>query len=189
MANIFFPLDARKVSWETETDQSWDVNEQESASRRRRALTYQALPGWTFTITFPGLTSEEKDDLFAFFARTKGSLTPFYYKDAENYKCENVTLAKNTDGSYQLVADMHGQQEPVYYADNLHVYVDGVEQGDTSYTLDCGAIVFTNAHADTAKVTASYEYYWYVKFAKTKLQVKQKFDNVFQVSLSLEVVR
>lgn len=189
MANIFFPLDARKVSWETETDQSWDVNEQESASRRRRALTYQALPGWTFTITFPGLTSEEKDDLFAFFARTKGSLTPFYYKDAENYKCENVTLAKNTDGSYQLVADMHGQQEPVYYADNLHVYVDGVEQGDTSYTLDCGAIVFTNAPAGTAKVTASYEYYWYVKFAKTKLQVKQKFDNVFQVSLSLEVVR
>lgn len=189
MANIFFPLDARKVSWETETDQSWDVNEQESASRRRRALTYQALPGWTFTITFPGLTSEEKDDLFAFFARTKGSLTPFYYKDAENYKCENVTLAKNTDGSYQLVADMHGQQEPVYYADNLHVYVDGVEQEDTSYTLDCGAIVFTNAPADTAKVTASYEYYWYVKFAKTKLQVKQKFDNVFQVSLSLEVVR
>lgn len=189
MANIFFPLDARKVSWETETDQSWDVNEQESASRRRRALTYQALPGWTFTITFPGLTSEEKDDLFAFFARTKGSLTPFYYKDAENYKCENVTLAKNTDGSYQLVADMHGQQEPVYYADNLHVYVDGVELGDTSYTLDCGAIVFTNAPADTAKVTASYEYYWYVKFAKTKLQVKQKFDNVFQVSLSLEVVR
>lgn len=177
------------MSWETETDQSWDVNEQESASRRRRALTYQALPGWTFTITFPGLTSEEKDALFAFFARTKGSLTPFYYKDAENYKCENVTLAKNTDGSYQLVANMHGQQEPVYYADNLHVYVDGVEQGDTSYTLDCGAIVFTNAPAGTAKVTASYEYYWYVKFAKTKLQVKQKFDNVFQVSLSLEVVR
>ena len=171
------------MSWETETDQSWDVNEQESASRRRRALTYQALPGWTFTITFPGLTSEEKDDLFAFFARTKGSLTPFYYKDAENYKCEN------TDGSYQLVADMHGQQEPVYYADNLHVYVDGVEQGDTSYKLDRGAVVFTNAPADTAKVTASYEYYWYVKFAKSKLQIKQRFDNIFQVSLSLEVVR
>lgn len=152
-------------------------------------MTYQALPGWTFTITFPGLTSEEKDDLFAFFAMVKGSLTPFYYKDAENYKCKNVVLAKNSDGSYQLVASIHGQQEPIYYADNLHVYVDGVEQGDTSYTLDCGAIVFTNAPADTAKVTASYEYYWYVKFAKTKLQVKQKFDNVFQVSLSLEVVR
>lgn len=190
MANIFFPLDARKVSWETETDQSWDVvNEQKSASGRRRAMTYQTLPGWTFTITFPGLTSEEKDDLFAFFARVKGSFTPFYYKDAENYKCENVTLAKNTDGSYQLVANMHGQQEPIYYADNLHVYVDGVEQGDTSYKLDRGAVVFTNAPADTAKVTASYEYYWYVKFAKSKLQVKQRFDNIFQVTLSLEVVR
>lgn len=84
---------------------------------------------------------------------------------------------------------MHGQQEPVYYADNLHVYVAGVELGDTSYKLDRGAVVFTNAPADTAKVTASYEYYWYVKFAKSKLQIKQKFDNIFQVSLSLEVVR
>lgn len=189
MANIFFPLDPRKVSWETDTDQSWDVNEQASASGRRRALTYQTLPGWTFTITFPRLTSEEKDDIFAFFARMKGSLTPFYYKDAENYKCENVVLAKNADGSYQLVANMHGQQEPVYYADNLHVYVDGVKQGDTSYKLDRGAVVFTNAPADKAKVTASYEYYWYVKFAKAKLQIKQRFDNIFQVSLSLEVVR
>lgn len=177
------------MSWETDTDQSWDVNEQASASGRRRALTYQTMPGWTFTITFPGLTSEEKDDLFAFFARMKGSLTPFYYKDAENYKCENVPLAKSTDGSYQLVAIMHGWRDPIYYADNLHVYVDGVEQDTTSYKLDRGAIVFTNAPADTAKVTASYEYYWYVKLAKSKLQVKQRFDNIFQVSLSLEVVR
>lgn len=189
MASIFFPLDARKVSWETETDQSWEVNEQESVSGKRRAMTYQTMPGWTFTITFPGLTSEEKDNLFAFFARMKGSLTPFYYKDAENYKCENVPLAKSTDGSYQLVAIMHGWREPIYYADNLHVYVDGVDQGDTSYKLDRGAIVFTNAPADTAKVTASYEYYWKVKFAKSKMQIKQKFDNIFQVTLSLEVVR
>lgn len=189
MANIFFPLDARKVSWETETDQSWEVFDQESYNGQRRAMTYQTLPGWTFTITFPGLTSEEKDDLFAFFARVKGSLIPFFYKDAENYKCENVPLAKSTDGSYQLVAIMHGWREPIYYADKLHVYVDGVEQDDTSYKLDRGAIVFTNVPADTAKVTASYEYYWYVKFAKSKLHIKQRFDNIFQVSLSLEVVR
>ena len=189
MAVTIFPLDPGAVSWETETNQSWEVNTQTSASGKRRALTYQTLPGWTFTLTFPALTSKEKDNLLAFFAQMKGNFSPFYYKDAENYKCKNVVLAKNTDGSFQLVANMHGQQEPIYYADNIVVYVDGAEQDVSIYTVDRGAVVFTTAPADTAKVTASYEYYWKVVFSDSKIQIKQRYNNVFQVSFSLEVVR
>lgn len=189
MSVILFPINARRVQWDAETEQNWDVNEQKSASGKRRALTYQTLPGWTFSITFPALSAEDKDKLLAFFSRVKGSLIPFFYKDAENYKCEKVVLAKNTDGSYQLVANMHGQLEPVYYADKLHVYVDGVEQGKSSYTLDRGAIVFTNAPASTSKITASYEYYWKVVFSKSKMQIKQRYENLFKASISLEVVR
>ena len=84
---------------------------------------------------------------------------------------------------------MHGQQEPIYYADNIVVYVDGAEQDASTYTVDRGAVVFTTAPADTAKVTASYEYYWKVVFSDSKLQIKQRYNNVFQVSFSLEVVR
>lgn len=189
MAVIFFPIDAKRVQWDAETDQHWDVNEQKSASGKRKALTYQTLPGWTFSITFPALSAEEKDKILSFFSKVKGSLIPFFYKDAENYKCENVILGKNTDGSYQLVANMNGQREPIYYADEIHVYVDGIEQENDSFTVDRGAIVFTNAPASTAKVTASYEYYWKVVFAKSKIQIKQRFENIFKVSISLEVVR
>ena len=186
---ILFPLDARKVSWNSEVGQSWAVNEQTSASGKRRALTNQTLPAWVFTLEFPKLTSEESDKLLAFFSRVRGTLLPFFYKDAEHYKCTGVTLAKNANGSYQLVANMHGQQEPIYYADNLHVYVDGVEQGDTSYKLDRGAIVFTNAPAATAKVTASYEYWWRVVFNDTTLNITQVFENLFTASFGLKGVR
>lgn len=165
------------------------MSEQKSASGKRRAITYQTLPSWTFSITFPALSAEEKDKLLGFFSRVKGSFLPFFYKDAENYKCENVALAKNTDGSYQLTANMHGQQEPIYYADNLSVYVHGTLQEASTYTLDKGAVVFSTAPDSDAKVTASYEYYWKVKFAKSELQIKQVYDNIFKVSLSLEVVR
>lgn len=189
MAVILFPLDARKVKWDSEVNQSWEVNEQKSASGKRRALTYQSLPGWTFAITFPALSSAEKDTLFGFFAKVKGSLIPFFYKDAENYKCENITLPKNSDGTFQLLAKIGSQVEPVEYADKIKVYINGTPQGDNSYTLDRGAIAFRTAPAATAKVTASYEYYWKVVFAKSKIQIKQRFDNLFKVSLSLEVVR
>lgn len=186
---ILFPLDQWKVSWNSEVGQSWAVNEQTSASGKRRALTNQTLPAWVFTLEFPKLTSEESDKLLAFFSRVRGTLLPFFYKDAEHYKCPGVTLPKNTDGSYQLVAWMHGQQEPVYYADKLTVYVDGVAQGESTYKLDNGAIVFTTAPASTAKVTADYEYWWRVVFNDTTLNITQVFENLFTASFGLKVVR
>lgn len=189
MASLIFPLDARKVKWSSSVEQSWEVNEQVSASGKRRAISYQSLPAWTFNIEFPCLTAVEKDQLFAFYTRVKGQLVPFYYKDAENYKVENLILIKNTDGTYQLVANMNGQQEPIEYADKLVVYVNGTEQPASSYSLDRGAIKFAKAPADTAVVKASYEYYWKVVFNKTKITVTQVFKNIFKVSLAMKVVR
>nr|DAJ41606.1 MAG TPA: protein of unknown function (DUF4183) [Caudoviricetes sp.] len=84
---------------------------------------------------------------------------------------------------------MHGQQEPVYYADKLTVYVDGVAQGESTYKLDNGAIVFTTAPASTAKVTADYEYWWRVVFNDTTLNITQVFENLFTASFGLKVVR
>lgn len=189
MASLIFPLNSKKVKWSSEVAQTWTVNEQTSASGKRRALSYQTLPSWNFKLTFPALSAKERDNLFAFYSRCKGSLIPFYYKDSESYKAEDLTLAKNTDGSFQLVANMHGQQEPVEYADNLKVYVDGTLQSESAYKLDNGAVVFSTAPASTSKVTASYEYYWKVCFADSKLTIKQVFDDVFSVQMNLKVVR
>ena len=189
MASYVFPLNARRVKWNSEVVQQWDVTEQEAASGKRRAITSQTLPAWEFSIAFPALSAEEKDKLLAFYSQCKGSLIPFFYKDAENYKCENVALPQNTDGSFQLMANMHGQQEPIYYADNLTVYVDGEVYSAAGYTLDRGAVVFDTAIASTSKVTATYEYYWKVVFGKSKLTIKQKFNNLFECSLTLKVVR
>ena len=189
MSTILFPLNARRVKWDSTVEQDWTVNEQTSASGKSRTQTSQSLPAWVFTITFPALSSEERNKLFAFFTRVKGSTLPFFYKDAEDYKAEKVTLPKNTDGTYQLVAWMNGQQEPIYYADSLTVYVDGTAQDSTAYTVSDGAITFTTAPASTAKVTATYEYWWKVRFSKSKLQIKQRAKNLFQCEMSLKVVR
>lgn len=189
MANLLFPLNARRVKWTSQVEDSWDVTEQKSVSGKRRAITSQTLPGWQFTIDFPALTAEEKDTLFAFRARVKGTLIPFFYKDAENYHCEKLRLARNSDGSYQLTANMHGQQEPTYYADKLTVWVNGAERTAQEYTLDRGAIVFNQPPSADAVVTATYDYWWKVVFAKKSIPVKQKFVNLFECSIVLVVVR
>ena len=69
MSNILFPINARRVKWDPTVEQDWDVNEQTSASGKSRTMTNQSLPGWVFTITFPALSSEERNKLFAFFTR------------------------------------------------------------------------------------------------------------------------
>ena len=189
MANLLFPLNARRVKWSSQVEDDWDVAEQTTASGKRRAITSQTLPGWQFTIDFPALTAEEKDTLFAFRSRVKGPLIPFFYKDAENYHCEKVRLARNGDGSYQLTANMHGQQEPTYYADKLTVWVDGAERTAQEYTLDRGAIVFNHPPNTGDVVTATYDYWWKVVFAKKSITVKQKFVNLFECSIALKVVR
>lgn len=186
---LLFPINPKRVKWSSEVTQSWTVNEQTSASGKRRAMSYQTLPAWQFNLEFPALTAEERDKLFAFYSRCKGSLLPFFYKDAESYKADKLRLAQNTDGSFQLVAYMHGQQEPIEYADNLTVYVDDTEQDASTYTLDNGAIVFSSVPASTSTVTASYEYYWKVCFSESKITLKQIFKDIFSASVKLKVVR
>lgn len=186
---LLFPISPKRVKWSSEVAQSWAVNEQTSASGKRRAMSYQTLPAWQFNLEFPALTAEERDKLFAFYSRCKGSLLPFFYKDAESYKADKLRLAQNTDGSFQLVAYMHGQQEPIEYADNLTVYVDDTEQDASNYTLDNGAIVFSSVPASTSTVTASYEYYWKVCFSESKITLKQIFKDIFSASVKLKVVR
>lgn len=185
---LIFPLDTRKVKWESEVSSSWEVVEDSSVSGKRWAITYQTLPAREFFIEFPGLTGKEKDELFTFYNRCKGPLLPFFYKDAENYQCQDIRLPRNKDGSYQLVADMHGEREPIYYADQLSVLLDGEPQ-EGQYTQDRGAIVFHTPVEENATVTATYEYYWKVCFAESKITIKQRFKDLFTVSLRLKVVR
>lgn len=184
---MIFPLDSKKVDWSSEVAESWEIQEQNAASGKRRTQTYQSLPGWTFKLKFPVLTKAERDTLFAFYAQCKGPFGDFFYKDAESYLIEKQRLGKNSDGSYQLVAKLDGYIEPVAYADHLMVYVNGVKQASSAYTLNNGAIVFKTAPSGT--VTASYEYYWKCCFDKSKITEKQLFIDMFSVELTLRVVR
>lgn len=181
MAYIF-PIDSGKTAWNSTMTQSWSVVEQETASGRRRAISNQLYPRHTFNIEFPLLRDEELDTLLGFYALRKGSLVPFFYKDAIDYHIENQPLQINTAGKFQCVVNVGGFIEPCEYVENLHVFVNGVE---TKNFTESGGLISISA---SSGVSATYDYYWKVKFDDS-ITTTKLFKNANRVALKLITVR
>ena len=184
MATKIFPLDAGKTAWNSTKAQSWSVTEASSASGRRRAICSQNYPQYTFSVSFNVLTDDELATLAGFYSLCKGSLIPFYYKDAVDYHAEKQGLAAD-NGVYQCVIKSGDYIEPCYFVENLHVYIDGVET--KNFTETNGAINVSGAGTNSV-ITATYDYYWHVRF-NGDLSVTQILDNVNRVTLKLTTVR
>ena len=68
------------------------------------------------------------------------------------------------DGArYQATMKLGEHVEPVEYIENAIVYIDGIKQNASTYSLDGGVIKFKTTPAGI--VTADYTYYWRVHFA------------------------
>lgn len=184
-----FPIDTGLVSWDTTVTQKWSVEEGKSVSGKRRTLVQQSFPAWTFSLKFPALDKQQVDLLLNFYAKMRGKWGSFLYKDFENHHVENVELLKQGD-EYLCKTNMVTMYEPCYAVENLHVFIDGVETG--GYTEENGKIIFEDlATANSAAlgmVTATYDFYYLVSFGD-ELKISQAFDNIYNVSLDLQVVR
>lgn len=184
MAERIFPLDSGKAAWSSAVSQAWSVTQTETASGRRRAICGQLYPAYTFNVTFQALTDAQLSLLMGFYAKCKGSLLPFWYKDY-NAHVEMQELTRNTDGKYQLFINQGGYILPCEKADDVRVYIDNTETLD--FTLDGGVLTVPSATAQNV-VTACFSYYWRVRFTDT-LSITQAFININQVSLKLATVR
>lgn len=184
MAELFFPIDSGRVSWNTSVSQTWNIEEQKSASGRRRTLCQQQLPGWKFKLTFPDLTRLERDDLLAFYSKCKGKHKSFLYNDFTDGHIERQRLNKGEGNKYQCFAFIGSYVEAVEYVDNVRVYLDGKET--KNFTVSKGAIEIPDVQGK--EVAADYDYYWRVCFVND-ITVTQKFRDIFSASLTLEVVR
>lgn len=186
MALKKFP-DIRRFAWESTKAQKWETTSQRSASGRMRTLTSQLYPNWTITASYNALTDEEARQLQGFAASVKGSFEPFLWLDPEDYQEKGHPLVMLDDTRYQATMKQGEHAEPVEYIENVTVYIDGIKQNSSNYTVDGGIIRFKTTPAGT--VTADYTYYWQVHFANDELEIEKVFDNVNTATLTLEVVR
>lgn len=189
MANYIYPLEAGREAWGSTITPQWTITEQKSASGLRRAISEQVYPLWVIKLSYRALTDAEANALQSFYCQRRGSFEPFYYKDYAHHKINAQKLSSNIDGTYQLVANIGGYTEPVSYAENVKIYVNGIE---TEFEIDGGKITITGAEIDTESedyiVTADYDYYLRVHFTGD-LTITQAMENINHVSLTLESVR
>lgn len=183
MTTLEFPLNEKKVRWDTSFTEEWDVAEQKTASGRRRTLCQQALPSYSISVNYPALSRAEKDTLLGFYAQCKGRWQSFWYKDAESH-LEGVTLEKGTDNKYQCLIVYNGFVENAEKVSNVKVYVNGIET--KNFTESNGKITVSAGAGDV--ITAEYDYYWKVCFGGS-LSIGQIFEDLYTVGLTFEVVR
>lgn len=184
MAERFFPLEAGSAAWNSSVSQAWEVTQTETASGRRRAICSQLYPKLSFNVSFTALDDKNLSLLIGFYAKCKGTLLPFFYKDY-GARIELQELSRDESGKYQLFIKNGGYVLPCEKADNVSVYVDDKETVD--FTLD-GDVLTVPAATVKSVVKASFDYYWRVRFTDT-LSVTQSFANVNNVDLKLVTVR
>lgn len=184
MAERFFPLEAGSAAWNSTVSQTWEVTQTETASGRRRAICGQLYPKLSFNVSFTALDDKHLSLLIGFYAKCKGTLLPFFYKDY-GARVELQELSRDESGKYQLFIKNGGYVLPCEKADNVSVYIDDKETAD--FTLD-GDILTVPAATAKSVVKASFDYYWRVRFTDT-LSVTQSFANVNNVDLKLVTVR
>lgn len=169
-----FP-ELRKLAYSSTKTQKWNTQVQKSGSGKVRTLTNQLYPEWTITAKLIELTNAEARKLMGFAALLKGAHTPFLWLDPEDYEEKGIQLPLIANGIYQAVMKMGDYVEPVECIEKVAVYIDGVKQESSKYTITNGTVKFKTAPASTAKITADYTYYWKVMLAEDGIET----ENIF----------
>ncbi len=170
------------LAWSVTKQPSFKTRIQKSVSGRERRINDQPLPIWTWTLSYDFLRDDvaggynELRTLMAFHAQQQGAFTAFLYTDpADNAATgSNLGTGNASQTAFQLVRTLYpalpggGYAEPIV-APNLvsNVYLNGVVQSPSSYSVNAsnGILTFTAAPGSGVVVTADFSYYFRVRFA------------------------
>jgi uncharacterized protein (TIGR02217 family) len=181
------------MAWNSTKTQKWNTKIQKSASKRRKTLSRQSYPEYELDCTYTCLDTAEVDYVAGFFAKMHGQAGTFLWKDDQDYKCDKTWIGTG-DGSttgFQIVRSLEGQFfEPVLniVPGTLKVFVDNVQVSEI--LGDDGWDVLAAAPAAGSIITASFEYYWRVAFAKDEMEWENFWDRFYRIkSVKLVTVK
>jgi uncharacterized protein (TIGR02217 family) len=170
------------LAWSVTKTPTFKTRIQKAVSGRERRANDQALPIWTWTLTYDFLRDNiaggynELRTLMAFHAQQQGAYTGFLYTDPTDNAVTGQALGTGnaSQTQFQLVRNLDpalpggGYNEPIV-APNLvgAVYLNGVVQSPSSYSVNAntGMLTFTTAPGSGVAVTADFSYFFRVRFS------------------------
>lgn len=184
-----FPQNIRHFTWNSKFRESWNTQIQTTGSGKSKTMTNQLYPGWTITESIGFMTNEMADELMGFIALVKGAYEPFLWLDHSKYHEDEVQIAMTSPGRYQAVIKTGKYTEPAEFIEDVTVWVNG-KLMETGYTTSNGAILFSTPPSGSDIVTASYTYWWKVRFKDDGMGINRIFDDLNSSdSFKMEVVR
>lgn len=168
------------LGWSVTKTPAWKTRLQKSVSGRERRAQDQALPIWTWTLTYNFLRDEaaagynELRELMGFHAQQAGAFTPFLYTDPTDNSVTGQYLGTGnaSQTQFQLVRNLDsalpggGYAEPITNPVSVGpVYVNGVQTTGNSFSTTTGILTMGVAPANGAVVTADFTYAFQVRFS------------------------
>lgn len=155
-------------------------------------------PRYTWTLTYDALrqgtiigTYSEYVTLRGFFEQMLGGWDSFLYTDPDDYSVTNqgVGVGNASTLAFQLSRGQGGFAEPVY-APNLsqpfNLYLNGVLQ-TTGYSVSQwgsntpGVVTFVSPPGSGVVITATFQYYWPVRFDDDTLDFEKFMSNLWNL--------
>lgn len=181
------------LGWSVSKEPQFKTRIQKGVSGRESRLTFQPAPTWMFTLTFEflrdqwdvrqanqfgpagwGTTLNELRTLMGFFLQQQGSLTPFLFDDPSDDSVVNQGIGSGdgTTTAFQLLRTMNGFNEPIIAPNVVSaIYVNSALQSPSTYSVNyaTGVVTFNTPPADEASLSATFTYYFLVRFSDDNL--------------------
>lgn len=154
----------------------WNTIVEESVSGKRVGIGLWSYPRWAWEVSFSYLPFDGDQDfqeLAGFFNEVYGRMDTFLYTDADDNTASSqpIGLANGVLEEFQLVRTMGGFTEPML-APNVvsEVKIGSSVQASSTYSVSRwgddspGVVTFSSAPSSSGIVTASFTYYFPVRF-------------------------
>lgn len=168
------------LGWSVTKTPAFKTRVQKSVSGRERRALDQALPIWTWTLTYDFLRDQialgynELRTLMGFHGQQQGAFTPFLYTDPtdSSVSAQAIGTGNASQTAFQLVRNLDpalpggGYAEPITNPTAVSgVYLNGVLTTGWTVSLTTGVLTFTTAPASGSAITASFTYAFQVRFS------------------------
>ncbi len=184
MSNAIFPT-LVGLGWSVKRVPMWKTRVQEAISGKETRIADWSFPRWKWELAYDFLRGDaghaEFQSLAGFFNQRQGVFDSFLYQDADDNGA-TAQLLSSGDGatrSFQLVRSLGGFIEPIIAPNAVNnIYLAGVAQSPSAYTVDSasGIVTFVTAPAAAVAVTADFTFYFRCRFVDDSMDF-EKFMN------------
>ena len=172
MSTAIFPA-LVGLGWSVKRSPMWKTRVQEAISGKETRIADWSFPRWRWELAYDFLRGDvshaEFQALAGFFNQRQGMFDNFLYQDADDFSATGqlIGVGDGTTRAFQLVRALGGFIEPII-APNIvsNVYLGGIVQSPSAYTVDSttGIVTFASAPAAAAVASADFTFYFRCRF-------------------------